>query len=228
MFKSFLEALSEEMLDQAQTEQRKLIVQSLDDGAKFIESTLTMFVQKVLHKQDMDSVTTVQGIPLYVQHLHSEVKLLKTHRCFSSLKDAANAAAKLIRMAEKVRNRAMRVSKKKGKSVENHVDVEQGSLPFGIRSLFALKKLFDEDDDKKAGFEDGFTATADKFFPGKGRDEAFGKVVKLDGEAFDDVGCSVFQKACELGPSKLRRAAGDASRKQHHDPLSPQGHQTED
>ena len=73
--------------------QRKFIVQSPDDGAKFIETTPNMFLEKVLRKEHMDSVNSTGGVPLYVQHLHSEVKALNAHRCFSSLKDAANAAA---------------------------------------------------------------------------------------------------------------------------------------
>ena len=111
--------LTEEWLDDAQREQKRLIISYLESSAVHIEETRAKFVLVVIKKSNIEELAAPNSIEPYCKHLHQEVKELKSHRCLSTLRDAANSAGKLVRFAEKARNRALKTDEKKGgKKVE--------------------------------------------------------------------------------------------------------------
>ena len=88
-----------------------------------------------MKRDAIDSLPGSEAIKPWVDHFTTEVKVVRTHRCLAGLKDAANSAGRLIRVVEKLRNRAMKTKKGKGGKAKDDVLSSDGAMPTGLSNL---------------------------------------------------------------------------------------------
>ena len=119
--------------------QKALYKTSLDTAADAVSEVLDAFIQKVLKKDAIDALPTTDQFKPFIDHLMEEVKKVRGHRCHAGLKDAANLAARLIRVIEKIRNRAMKKkgakSNKPGGQAGEDVLSCDGGIPTSLQNL---------------------------------------------------------------------------------------------
>ena len=135
-----------------------------------------------IQKKTYHGMTNQKHLKTFQDHVSNEVKELRKNRVFSGLRDASNGAARLVRVAERVRNRALKKSKAKPGDKKESDNKSHAEVPAGLKNL---EMIWNDKERNIDDFQANLTQDCAAFWPGDGGN-GFGSPVTLEVTQFGE------------------------------------------